>query len=391
MNRDFPIYLDGFSTLPLSFEAREAMMRAWESPGNAGSPHSGGEHAARLIAEARADVASLIGASPAEIIFTSGATEANNLALLGVARALRGAGDSRRRIVISAIEHKSVIEPAKRLEAEGFEIIAAPVDRYGVLDIEALRSLVTGQTLLVSVMMANNETGALQPVAEAASIAHGVGALMHSDGAQALGKVPIDLVELDIDYASFSAHKCYGPMGIGALFVAAGVPRPEPLLFGGGQQSALRSGTEPVALIAGFGGAAVAARDRLFSNSREGRQLAAALRVSLEARQLKFDVITGEREVLPGSLVIAVDGADADMICAALARGVHLSTGSACASGQLRSSHVLESMGLSEDVARSVVRIFCHRYLSSADIEAAAEQIVAAAHRSSLAAGEVRQ
>jgi len=388
---DAPIYLDGLSTLPLAPEAREAMFDAWALPGNAGSPHLAGETAARKIAVARAAVASLIGAAPSEIVFTSGATEANNLAILGVARAARRAGDRRRRLVISAVEHKAVIEPTRWLEAEGFETVVAPVDGQGGLDLEHLSGLVDEHTLLVSVMAANNETGVIQPIAEAAAIAHATGALFHSDAAQAAGKVPIDVVDMDVDYLSLSAHKCYGPMGVGALFVAAHARKPEPLQLGGGQQASVRPGTEPTPLIIGFGAAAALAQSRLAADNDHGRRLADRLHAKLAARQVRFKRVTGQHPTVPGSLSISLEGVDAETLCAMLARKILLSTGSACTSGQLRVSHVLDSMGFSEDDARSVLRIFCSRYNDDADIDRAADEISSAIARSHLAAGEVRQ
>lgn len=388
---DAPIYLDGFSTLPLAPEAMEAMTAAWQTPGNAGSPHAGGEQAAQCIAAARASVAELIGAAPSEILFTSGATEANNLAILGIARAARQAGNPRRRILVSAIEHKAVLEPARMLESEGFELAIAPVDRHGGLDLQRYAALVDEETLMASIMAVNNETGVVQPIAKAAAIAHAAGALLHSDAAQALGKIPLDVVELDIDYLSLSAHKCYGPMGVGALYIAAAAPKPQPLHYGGGQQSSLRPGTEPAPLIAGFGAAARLAQVQLEADLSHGRRLADRLHAELAARQLRFRRITGDHPTAPGSLAIAIDDVDADTLCAMLARNVLLSTGSACTSGQIRISHVFESMGFSEQKARSILRIFCSRYNDDADIDRAAEAISTAAERSRLAAGEVRQ
>jgi cysteine desulfurase len=386
-----PIYLDGFSTLPLAPEAQSALVEACSMPGNAASPHGAGARAAKIIENARSKIADLIGAAPSELIFTSGATEANNLAILGVARAVRMLGGGRRRILVSAIEHKAVLEPAQTLAAEGFEIEIAPVDNNGRLDLDRFAALVAPETLLVSVMAVNNETGVIQPVAEAAAIAHEAGALFHCDAAQAVGKIPIDVGALDVDYLSLSAHKCYGPMGIGALYVSAAAPTPQPLQFGGGQQNGTRPGTEPVALIAGFGAAVTLAREQFDADRRHGSQLAERLVAELNARQLRFDRITGDHEVVPGSLALSIQDADAETLCIMLGREVHLSTGSACTSGQLRMSHVLEAMGFSEDEGRSVLRMFCNRYTTDKDVEVAAERIVAAVTRSRLAPGGLRQ
>jgi cysteine desulfurase len=377
------IYLDGFATLPLAPEARAAMIDAWELPGNASSPHAAGERAADIVDRARAEVAALIGAAPPEIVFTSGATEANNLAILGAARA--AAGSRRRRLVVSSVEHKAVLEPAEALRGQGFEVVLAPVDRHGRLDLGAFAALVDDGTLLVSVMAVNNETGVVQPVAGAAAAARAAGALVHCDAAQAAGKMPIDVTALDVDYLSLSAHKLYGPMGVGALYRSAVAPRPLPLQFGGGQQAGLRPGTEPVALLAGFGAAARLARERLVDDALHGEGLVASFLDALRERQLRFARITGGHPVVPGSAALQIEGVDAEALCMRLARSVHLSTGSACTSGQLRMSHVLEAMGFSKDGARSVVRVFWSRYNSADDVEAVSDEICRAARQSVLA------
>ncbi len=386
-----PIYLDGFATLPLAPEARDAMLRAWSVAGNAGSAHAAGETAARSIATSRDQIAGAIGASPAELVFTSGATESNNLALLGIADAACKTGNPRRKIIVSAVEHKSVIEPARVLEQRGFEIAFAPVDAYGRIDLQEFSQLVDDRTLLVSVMTVNNETGVIQPVADLATIAHAQGALVHSDAAQALGKIPLDVHDLDVDYMSLSAHKCYGPMGIGALFIAAGVLRPSPLFHGGGHQSGMRPGTEPAPLIAGFAASAESAAVQLEHDRAHTADLARLFAAELAARQIQFCRITGPHDVVPGSLALALAGIEADTLCAMLANRVQISTGSACSSGLIATSHVLRSMGYSERKAREVVRLFFDRYKSAADVVRAAELFCDALHHSSVAAGEVLQ
>jgi cysteine desulfurase len=383
-----PIYLDGFATLPLAPEARDAMLEAWSLPGNGGSANRAGERAAAIIARGRRAVADLIGAAASEITFTSGATEANNLALLGLAAS---APTDRRRIIVSAAEHKSVLEPARSLAAKGFDVAFAPVDEHGRLDLAQFETLCRGGVFLASTMMVNNETGIVQPIAEAAAIAHRHGGLFHSDAAQACGKIPIDVIALDVDYLSLSAHKGYGPMGIGALYVSAAAPRPAPLQFGGGQEGGIRPGTEPVALIAGFGAAAALAANRLHADAVHADGLVATLLRGLEDRQLRFRRITGGHSVVPGSAALSIEGVDGDDLCLAVARDVSLSTGSACTSGQLNTSHVLDAMRFSNAQAKSVVRVFCHRYLTPPDVTAAAGYIVEAAIRSRLATGEVRQ
>lgn len=386
-----PLYLDGFSTLPLAPEARDAMLSVWAQPGNASSPNASGERAARIIADGRAQVAELIGAAPSEIVFTSGATEANNLALLGLAQRVASLRPGRRRIIVSAIEHKAVLEPARLLEKQGFSVSFAPVDHRGRLDISALEAMLGDDVLLASLMMVNNETGVIQPLTEAAELVHAIGGLIHTDAAQAAGKIAIDVMDLDVDYLSLSAHKCYGPMGIGALYVAAHTPKPAALVHGGGQQEGMRPGTEPVALIAGFGAAAKVALERLAQDQEHGTHLIEALICGLTEEKMRVRRITGDADVVSGSAALQLAGIDADQLCSLAARQVSLSTGSACTSGQIKKSHVLDAIGFSEEDARQVIRVFCHRYLSREEISDAVRHIVTAADRSRLAAGEVRQ
>ncbi|WP_051407886.1 cysteine desulfurase family protein [Mesorhizobium sp. L48C026A00] len=231
-----PIYLDGHATTPLAPEAEQAMAPWWHRrAGNAHSPHRRGTEASVAVERARIEVASLVGAAPQELVFTSGATEANNMAILGVANAAQRAGDGRREIIVSAIEHKSVLSAAASLGEQGFKIRVCPVRRDGRLDVIAFQQLLSDQTLLVSVMAANNEVGTVQPIADLLSDVRAVGAMIHVDVAQLVGKLPTCVA--DYDFASISSHKLYGPMGIGALFVSAAAQyRPRPLFHGGAQE-----------------------------------------------------------------------------------------------------------------------------------------------------------
>lgn len=386
-----PIYLDGFSTMPLAPEARAAMIAALDQVGNAASPHSAGEAAARRIAEARSTLADLINAAASEIIFTSGATEANNLAIIGVAGALAESGNPRRRIVVSAIEHKAVLEPARHLASLGFEVVEIPAERSGVIDLQALTGLVGSDTLLVSIMAVNNETGIVQPIAEIATIAHNAGALFHCDAAQAVGKIDCDVEVLNVDYLSISSHKMYGPMGVGALYCAARVQKPKSLNFGGGQQSGIRPGTEPVALIAGFGAAAGVAIKRMAADAAHGAEMIDVILAALAHREIRFKLVGGDKPRIPGGAAIMLDGINADSVCAMLARTVHLSTGSACTAGQFQTSHVFEAMGFLCNESQSVLRLMVNRYLTAEHVETAIQQILAAINRSLLVTGEVRQ
>lgn len=386
-----PIYLDAFATTPLAPEAKAAMLNAWTNPANAGSAHFFGELAQDSVSKARAAVADLIGAAASEIVFTSGATEANNIALIGIARWALETQSYRRRIVVSAIEHKAVLEPALWLRTLGFEVIFAPVDSSGGVDCEALDKIVDEQTLLVSVMTANNETGAIQPLNDVVSICRKNGALIHSDGAQAVGKVSLDVLDLDIDYLSLSSHKMYGPVGIGALYVSAAAPKPKSLCFGGGQEGGIRPGTQPVPLIVGFGAAAEIAHERLLLDEEHGRQLSQRLLHKLQTQLAECRQITSQAPVLPGSLCLLLPGIEANDLIDSLRGVVCFSTGSACSSGQLTASHVLSAMGLSKTDSTSVFRIFCNRYNTIEQIDLSASLILEACQRVSGRTGRVLQ
>lgn len=362
------IYLDGFATTILAPEARSAILDAWELPANPASPHALGERAADIADRARRQVAELAGCAPAELVFTSGATEADNLAITGVARM---APSGRRRVVVSAVEHRAVLEPTQALRAMGFEVAHAPVDARGIVDLARLADVIGDDCWLVSVMTANNETGVVQPVAEITRMAHERGALMHTDAAQALGKTPVDLAEWEVDYASVTAHKMHGPVGVGALYVAAGAPTPAPLQVGGGQQAGRRAGTEAVALMAGFGAAAALANA---SGTGDQRAQSASLDSFLKAlthEGVVWEKISADARTIPGGCAIVLDSIDADEVCQRLQSRVFISTCSACSSGQIGLSHVLRAMGVSDERGRSVIRVMTSRYVSKEQATAA--------------------
>ncbi|RVK08932.1 cysteine desulfurase [Sinorhizobium medicae] len=386
-----PIFLDGFSTTPIAPEARDALLLALTLPANAGSSHYAGERAANTVMAARTSVAKLVGAAPGEIIFTSGATEANNLAVFGVAQSAAGQDPKRQRIVVSSVEHKAVSAPAERLKQFGFDVVVAPVDRFGRVDLQATSSLIDEQTLLVCVMAANNETGVVQPVAEVTAIAHAHGALVHCDAAQAAGKIELDVVALEVDYLSLSGHKLYGPMGVGALYVSAIAPKLEPVQFGGGQQSGLRPGTEPVPLIAAFGAACDLAMAQMAADTAHGRESAEAFLHRLATHQIRFTRTTGEADVIPGSLSLMINALEAEDLVMSVSRQVSLSTGSACTSGQIIPSHVLKAMGKTDDEARSVFRLFFSRYTTPEEVELSADIIAAAVGKLTRATGRFAQ
>ena len=380
-----PIYLDGHATTPLAPEAEAAMAPWWHGrAGNTASPHQRGTEAAAAVEQARSNVAALIGAGPQEIVFTSGATEANNIAILGVAETAKRAGDPRREIIVSAIEHKSVLSAARSLEDRGFRVQCCPVDGDGRVDLSAFDHLISDQTLLVSVMAANNEVGTVQPITALLPQVRAVGALIHVDAAQLVGKLPADVA--DYDYASISSHKLYGPMGVGALFVSAAAQyRPHPLFHGGPQEGGLRPGTLPTPLIVGFGVAAAVAAHRLQQDGAHARALANRLVAGLEARQVRFRRSVASEYRLPGSLSLVFEGVDAQSLIDVLADTVCLSDGSACTSGQIQSSHVLIAIGLTEREIRGTIRIYCGRYNDISQIDFAATAIADAADRMTLA------
>jgi len=326
---------------------------------------------------ARAEVAALLGVQPNEIIFTSGATEANNLAIKGAARFAGPA--ARPRVITAATEHKCVLESVRDLAAEGFEPHVIPVLPDGDVDRDALAQALAVPTLLVSLMAANNETGRLFDIPALAAAAHGAGAKFHTDLAQAAGKIPVDLAAWGVDLASVSAHKLYGPKGVGALFVRR---RPRmrlaPLFSGGGQERGLRAGTLPAALIIGFGEACRLARLEMAADQARVATLRDRMLAALRARIPGLVLIGGLDQRLPGNLSLRFPGATALALIEACPE-LALSTGSACTSAEITPSHVLTALGLSPAEAATTLRVGIGRFTSAADIDAAAT-LLASAH-----------
>lgn len=386
-----PVYLDGHATTPLAPEAQEAMEPWWHArAGNPNSPHRHGQYADASVEAARSSVAALVGALPGEIHFTSGATEANNLAIIGIALAAVARGERRRGIVVSQIEHKSVLNAAHALEREGFAVTELHVTTDGVIDVEQASTAISDDTLLVSVMAANNEIGALQPVTDINGIARTHGALVHIDAAQIAGKLPFDAGTFDL--VSLSSHKMYGPMGIGALYVSGAAPyRPNPIFYGGDQEGGLRPGTLPTPLIVGFGAAARIAAARLEADARHSAALAERFEEELRSRQVRFVRHGSETARLPGSVSIAFEGVDASELIAAVSAEVSISEGSACQSGQITPSHVLSAIGLPDSLLRCTVRLYFGRYNTEADALLAAGAIATAVGRLRLATGRSLQ
>jgi cysteine desulfurase len=375
-----PVYLDYQATTPTDPRVVQSMLPYFTE--KFGNPHSSshrhGLEAATAVEAARAEVARLIGADIKEIVFTSGATEANNLALKGV---FHFVGNRRRHLITCATEHKCVLESARRLAGEGVEVTIMPVARDGLIDLGELSTAITEQTALVSIMAANNETGVIQPIGEIGALCRSKGVLFHTDAAQAVGKIPIDVEALNIDLLSVSGHKIYGPKGIGALYVRR---RPRvrltPLIDGGGQERGLRSGTLPTPLCVGLGRACAIAGSEM--SAETGRLM--ALRGQLLAKLMtEFEqvVLNGSAEHrLAGNLNIALPVADGE----ALLREVpdlSVSLGSACTSAEIEPSYVLKAMGVPDAVASASIRIGLGRFTTEAEIEFAGELLVAAIQR----------
>ncbi len=370
-----PIYLDSHATTAVDPRVLDAMLPFFtEEFGNASSRnHPYGWRAAKAVEEARDQVARLIGARFREIVFTSGATEANNLAIKGVAGR---APHRRRHIVTVATEHRAVLDPCKVLEGDGFPVTYLGVGRDGLLDLDALAGAVSDETLLVSVMGGNNEIGAVQPLAEISRIARRHGALFHCDAVQSAALLPTDVRQLEIDLLSLSAHKMHGPKGVGALFVAKREPpiAIEPLLSGGGHERGYRSGTLNVPAIVGFGRAAAICRE---SRADEARRLA-ALRDRLWNGLRKLDGVhvNGSMEHrLPQNLNVRVDGIAGETLLTSLASHVAISSGAACATASAEPSHVLRAIGLNDDQARASLRFGFHRFNTDQEVESVVSMV----------------
>jgi cysteine desulfurase len=357
------VYLDWNATTPLRQEAREAMVAAYDLVGNPSSVHAEGREARRLVEEARAALAAAVGAQPRNIVFTSAGTEANALAL---SPGLRGpSGGPVQRLLVSAIEHPSVLAGG-RFPADAVSQIR--VTHAGIVDLDHLKALLGSGPALVSVMAANNETGALQPVTEAARIVHEAGGLLHVDAIQALGKIPFYINEVGADLATFSAHKIGGPKGIGALVMAEGITALVPVLRGGGQELGRRAGTENVAGIAGFGAAVKAAVQALPQDAERLRSLQNRLENGLRAiaGTMIFSENAGR---LPNTTLFTAPGLRAETAVIGFdLEGIAVSSGSACSSGKVQPSHVLSAMGFDAKVAQGAVRLSLGWSTQEADI-----------------------
>jgi cysteine desulfurase len=361
------VYLDHAATTPTDPRVVEEMLPYFTSKfGNPSSIYSLGQEAKEAIEEARDKVASLINANPQEIIFTSGGTEADNFALKGVCYANQHRGNH---IITTAIEHHAVIEPCKFLERHGFEVTYLKVDEHGWVDPQEVKKAITEKTILISVMHANNEIGTIEPIAEIGGIARERGIYFHTDAVQTVGHVPVDVEKLNIDLLSMSAHKLYGPKGVGALYIRSGT-KITPFVQGGGQEKGRRASTENVPGIVGFGKAAEIAQGELEEEAKKLTSLRDKLIKGI-LEGIDHTCLNGHpSKRLPNNVNVSIDGAEGESMLLGLdLEGIAASTGSACSSSTLEPSHVLLALGLSHEMAHGSLRLTLGRGTTEEDID----------------------
>ncbi len=373
-----PIYLDHHATTPVDPRVLDAMLPYLrEKFGNPASRnHSFGWEAEKAVDRARRQIADLIGANPREILFTSGTTESNNLAIKGVAESYASRGSH---IITTAIEHKSVLDVCRRLEKHGWQITFLPVKRDGRIDLETLARAITGKTILISVMYANNEIGAIQPVEEIGRLARERRILFHCDAAQAVGKIPVDVERDHIDLLSISSHKMYGPKGVGALYARRKNPRVElaAQIDGGGHERGMRSGTLNVPGIVGLGQACEICRDEMPEESRRLAALRDRLKDGILQRVDGCRINGGLDHRLPHNISLSFAGVEGESLLMAL-DDVAVSSGSACTSATLEPSYVLKALGLSDELAHSSLRFGLGRFNTEGEIEYAIDRVAQA-------------
>jgi cysteine desulfurase len=367
------VYLDHNATTPVDREVLAAMLPYFgEEYGNASSIHSFGQRGRGAVEQARISVAALLGARPAEIMFTSGGTESNNHAIFGVVGAASG---ERKHVITSAVEHSAVLDPCAALERRGVAVTVLPVNRDGIVNPEDVRRAIRPETVLITIMLANNELGTLEPIEEISKIAAEKGVTLHTDAVQAAGKVPIDVARLGVHLLSISAHKFYGPKGVGALYVRKGT-RLEPLLYGGHGERDHRPGTEDVTGIAGLGKAAELAVKRMVE---DGQRLS-ALRDRLEGgllERISFATVNGSRaQRTPNTTNLTLPFVEGEAMVIALdLKGIACSTGAACSSGAVEPSHVLTAIGLAPENARATLRLSLGHPTTDQEIDYALDTI----------------
>lgn len=371
-----PIYLDNNSTTRCDPRVVDAMLPFFsEIYGNAASrTHVFGWKAEEAVEQARGQIAEVVGADAKEMVFTSGATESNNLAIKGVAGML---GHKGKHIITAATEHKAVLDPCKRLEGNGYQITWLPVDSVGRVDPTQVAAAITDKTILVSIMTANNEVGTLQPVAEIGRICKERGVLFHTDAAQAAGKIPVDVEAMQADLVSLSAHKMYGPKGVGALYVRRRNPhvRLTPIIDGGGHERGMRSGTLPVPSIVGFGAACALCSTEMDRDAAHVRQLCTKLHHGLAARLTGLHLNGPADERLPGNLNLSFEHIRGDALMMAL-KNIAVSSGSACTSASVEPSYVLRALGVSEDLAHASIRFGVGRFNTEEEIDYVIDEVV---------------
>ncbi|MEM2785066.1 MAG: cysteine desulfurase family protein [Candidatus Nitrosotenuis sp.] len=346
------IYLDNAASTQISDDVLQEMLPYLkENYGNPSSIHRFGRVATKAVETARKSVADLIGAQPSEILFTSGGTESNNTALFGIVNAKKG------QVITSSVEHDAILEPCKKLESQGYNVIYLPVDNTATINVEKLKNVISNKTLLVSIMYANNEVGTIQPIKEIAQICKQYEVPFHTDAVQAVGKVPINVKELGVDLMSISSHKINGPKGAGALYIRSGL-KIEPYLLGGGQEGGLRSGTENVANIVGFGKACQLAKENLDRNTAYLKNLRDTL-VDKVTKQVPYVTLNGHKENrLPNNAHFTFLGVNGeDLIIKLDENGIAASTGSACSVKTQKASHVLAAMGFSHEQITGSLRL----------------------------------
>jgi cysteine desulfurase len=368
-----PVYLDNHATTPVDPRVLEAMLPyLMDKFGNAASrSHSFGWSADKAVEAARAQVAALIGANKNEIVFTSGATESDNLAIKGIAEARRSQGNH---IITISTEHKAVLDSCKRLEKYGYRVTYLPVPKDGLVDLDAIRLEITDATILVSVMVANNETGVLQPIAEIGKLCREREIVFHSDAAQAIGKLPIHVVRENIDLLSISAHKAYGPKGVGALYVRDGIEI-EPTIDGGGHERGMRSGTLNVPGIVGLGRACEIFLKEMPQESCRIAGLRNRLHEKIKIGLDEVYVNGSMEQRLPGNLNISFAGIDGEELMTAM-DDIAVSSGAACTSAQIEPSYVLKASGLSDELAQASIRFGIGRFNTEAEIDYVADKVI---------------
>ncbi|HEX9760478.1 MAG TPA: IscS subfamily cysteine desulfurase [Candidatus Acidoferrales bacterium] len=376
-----PIYMDNHATTPVDPRVVETMLPYFnERFGNAASRnHSFGWTAEQGVENARAQIAKLVGASPKEIIFTSGATESNNLAIKGVAEMYREKGNH---IITQATEHKAVLDSCKRLEKYGYQVTYLPVQKDGRIDLDDLRRAITPKTILISIMYANNEIGVIQPVAEIGKIAKEHGVFFHTDGVQAAGKVSVDVQRDGIDLMALTAHKIYGPKGVGALYVRRKNPRVQlaALIDGGGHERGMRSGTLNVPGIVGFGKACELCMNEMADEAAKLSKLRDRLRKGLEAKLDEVYINGSWEHRLPHNLNMSFAYVEGE----SLLMGIHdiaVSSGSACTSATLEPSYVLKALGVGEDLAHTSIRFGIGRFNTAEEIDYTVDRLVETVNR----------